>query len=128
MKRQKKSPYERLATLPAEAVMPRIGLPPFRHTMGFKGHELKLYSLRMRTFKQSGTVCTGCGANASFFAVERHANGNTAKYHLNLYGIVDGKETMFTCDHVIALANGGANNLTNTQTMCNPCNQKKADK
>lgn len=126
--KKKKSPYERLATLTLDNVMPRIGLPPLRHTMSFKKHELGLYSLRMRTFKQSGTTCVGCGANASYFAVERHRNGDTAKYHLNLYGIINDKEVMFTCDHVVARSKGGANDLTNTQTMCITCNSNKADK
>lgn len=126
--RKKKECYERLTTLPVDQVIAKIGLPPFRHTMTVKKHELGLYSLRMRTFKQSGTTCVGCGANASFFAVERHINGDTAKYHLNLYGIVDGRERMFTCDHVQARSKGGANDLSNTQTMCITCNSRKADK
>lgn len=125
---KKKSPYERLTTLPVEDVVERIGLPPFRHTMTVKKHELGLYSLRMRTFKQSGTTCLDCGLQAEFFAVERHINGDTDKYHLNLYGLRDGREVMLTCDHVIARANNGANDLSNTQTLCITCNSRKANK
>lgn len=125
---KKLSHYERLTTLPVEDVIDQIGLPPNRPTIEVMGHELKLFSLRMRTFKQSGTTCIGCGANASFFAVERARNDGSAKYHLNLYGIVNGREEMFTCDHVHARSKGGANDLTNTQTMCITCNSQKADK
>lgn len=126
--RKKQSCYTRLTTLPVDEVVRRIGLPPNRHTMTVKKQELKLYSLRMRTFAQSGTTCKGCGVESSYFAVERHINGDTQGYHLNLYGVVDGKEVMMTCDHVVARSKGGANDLTNTQTLCNTCNQKKADK
>lgn len=120
--------YERLTTLPVGGVYSRIGLPPNRPVINVMGHELKLYSLRMRTFKQSGTTCLGCGLRAAYFAVERHAKGDTEKYHLNLYGVKDGREVMLTCDHVIARSKGGANSLSNTQTLCITCNTEKADK
>jgi hypothetical protein len=122
------SNYERLTTVPLEDVVGMIGLPPHRPTITIMGQELKLYSLRLRTFAKTGTRCHGCGAYASFFAVERQVKGGTDKYHLNLYGLVDGREELFTCDHVHARSKGGANNLSNTQTMCITCNSNKADK
>ena len=122
------SNYERLTTVPLEDIVGLIGLPPQRPTVTIMGQELKLYSLRMRTFKRTGTRCHGCGAYASFFAVERQVKGVTDKYHFNLYGIINGVEELFTCDHIVPLAKGGPNNLGNTQTMCITCNSRKADK
>lgn len=126
--RRNSSHYERLTTVPVEELVGLIGLPPNRPTVTIADQELKLYSLRLRTFAKTGIRCHGCGAYASHFAVERQVKGGTDKYHLNLYGVVDGEEVMFTCDHVIAQSKGGANNLTNTQTMCITCNSNKADK
>lgn len=121
--------YERLTALPLDAIIDRIGMSPDRPIIEVMGHELKAYSLRLRTFASKGTACTGCDMQAEFFAVERHKNGNTEKYHLNLYGRnTKGQEVLFTHDHVIALAKGGANDLSNTQTMCIVCNARKGCK
>lgn len=92
------------------------------------GERVGVTSLRLRTFLQS-LKCSSCGLDASFFAIERDlaAAERGTPFHLNLYGIdQDGKEMLFTHDHSLARALGGSNNLTNTTTMCNYCNQAKA--
>lgn len=87
-------------------------------------------SLRMRTFARASKnnagvmQCVKCGLNGTFFAVEQSA-GQTS-YHLNLYGMRDGSEVLFTHDHIKARSLGGVDNLSNTQVMCSPCNAKKA--
>jgi HNH endonuclease len=100
----------------------------------FHGFKVGVSSLRMKTFQHDGLTCRGCGLVASFFAVEDFhtawaASAGAAKAsqpHLNLYGINDkGEEVLFTHDHVLARALGGADNLNNVQTMCSPCNNKK---
>lgn len=48
-------------------------------------------------------------------------------YHLNLWGVKDGEEVLFTHDHVLARGLGGKDNLDNTQTMCCYCNWEKGD-
>src|ERR1035437_4967983 len=82
-------------------------------------------SVRMRTFAKAETSATGmkcvcCGLEATFFAVEQSPGQDS--WHLNLYGVKDGEETLFTHDHIKARALGGADNLSNTQLMCSPCN------
>ncbi|MDJ0616845.1 MAG: HNH endonuclease [Calothrix sp. MO_192.B10] len=37
-------------------------------------------------------------------------------------------ETQLTIDHIIPLARGGANDISNLQTLCFPCNRQKSDK
>ena len=49
------------------------------------------------------------------------------RYHLNLYGMKNGKEILFTKDHIIPKAKGGKNTMDNYQTMCAVCNREKAD-
>lgn len=39
-----------------------------------------------------------------------------------------GKEILMTRDHIIPVSRGGTNQPTNSQTMCENCNQWKADK
>ena len=86
-------------------------------------------SLRMKTFARAGLSskgmkCVCCGLEGTFFAVEQ-SPGQDA-WHLNLYGLRDGEEVLFTHDHKIARALGGADNLSNAQLMCSPCNGQKS--
>ena len=37
-------------------------------------------------------------------------------------------ETQLTIDHIIPLARGGANDISNLQTLCFTCNRQKSDK
>jgi len=39
-----------------------------------------------------------------------------------------GREVRLTIDHRIPKSKGGTDNLSNLQSMCDPCNQEKADK
>lgn len=47
-------------------------------------------------------------------------------WHLNLYGVREDEDVLFTHDHKLARALGGADNLSNAQLMCSPCNGKKS--
>ena len=92
----------------------------------FHGFLVGVSSLRMKTFEHDGLVCRACGLEAIFFAVEDFHNAKVPQPHLNLYGRRDdGEDVLFTHDHKLARALGGADNLSNVQTMCSPCNNKK---
>lgn len=90
----------------------------------FDGDLIKPYSLRYKTFAKS-TVCARCGLKASFFAKERIEKDG--RYHLNLYGVKDGVEILFTRDHIIPKSRGGSESLENMQTMCCVCNNEKGN-
>ena len=85
--------------------------------------EVKVSSLRLRCFAIHGTTCSSCKLQASFFAFE---NNGAHNWHLNLYGIRDEQEVLFTHDHTIARSQGGADKIENTTTMCAPCNHTKS--
>lgn len=47
-------------------------------------------------------------------------------YHCKSCGKTD-LETNLTIDHIVALARGGQNDISNLQTLCRTCNQEKTD-
>lgn len=94
----------------------------------------RLESQRLTLFKEKGTVCACCGLEASFFrkdvglsskAIRNLTEPYKGTFHLNLYGIRDGEEVLFTKDHILAKSNGGRNNFQNYATMCTQCNRLK---
>lgn len=79
-------------------------------------------SLRLRTFKNSGIVCAECGITATHWVLT--FDQKLLKPHLNLMC----GDILFTHDHIIPRSKGGKNYLSNTQTMCYPCNSKLGSK
>lgn len=92
------------------------------------GYRIKLGSFRYKLFNQSCT-CVTCGVEGTVFCIDTQgAMRSRGRAHFNLYGIrPTGGVVMLTKDHIVAKANGGGDGLGNLQTMCQPCNQEKAD-
>lgn len=91
----------------------------------FHGHPIVLKSLRLQCFKEKGLTCAKCGLAGSHFALEIFpGNGQP---HMNLYAATPEGDVLMTMDHIRPKAKGGPNHLTNVQTLCGPCNFKKAD-
>lgn len=112
--------YERLGKVAIDVVL--------NATIGkanILGVEVNTDSLRLRTFRTNGQRCSCCGLQAQYYAIERH-KGTDNKYHINLWGVVNEKEVLFTHDHTLARSLGGRDSLDNTTTMCSPCNSKKS--
>lgn len=57
--------------------------------------------VRIRVMKRDRFLCTYCGAS--------------------------GNDSELEIDHIIAVANGGSNHISNLTTACRVCNQKKSD-
>jgi hypothetical protein len=113
-----------------ETIIPRVMLnpPPGTNRQDLDGDPIHFNSVRMRTFAISGTKCVSCGVEGRFFYKERSATKKSPMkkiYHLNLYAIVDGREILMTHDHTIPRSRGGKDDISNTKTMCFPCNMKK---
>ncbi len=94
-----------------------------KYTVEIDKQEIYLLSDRYLTFFTKGYECPCCGLSATCFALER--SGKAKRYHLNLYGSFEGKEILFTKDHIIPKSKGGKDELSNYQTMCLKCNNKK---
>lgn len=93
----------------------------------FDGDMIKANSQRYQTFFTNGLTCKCCGIKGSYFVKEK--DKNQSRYHLNLYAVnKDGKEVLMTKDHVIPVSKGGKNILSNYQTMCCVCNERKANR
>jgi hypothetical protein len=124
--------YLRYETLSLEEVLPDIKLywnESKRKIQHPNGKWYGITSLRLKTFYRAarspkGLECVRCGLVGAFFALETTPGQEST--HLNLYGIKDDTEILFTHDHKHARALGGADNLSNTQVMCSPCNGNKA--
>ena len=92
----------------------------------FEGEQIKANSQRYVVFKEKGCTCAKCGLQATYFALERHIDAE--RFHLNLYGVdKNGKECLFTKDHIYPKSKGGVSKINNYQTLCNACNEKKKD-
>lgn len=99
-----------------------------------QGHRVGVTSLRLKTFardhaKHGRLYCITCSLKATFFAIEVDAFNMQAqdKPHLNLYGVTEaGEEVLFTHDHTLARGLKGRDHISNTETMCSPCNAEKA--
>lgn len=89
----------------------------------YKGFNFNVKSLRLDTFHEKGLICATCSNTGAYFSLETQV-GDQAKLHLNLYTI-DG--ILMTKDHILPKSKGGKDHISNMQTMCYYCNQKKGD-
>lgn len=118
--------------LPIDEVLPLIIFTPkelsasaFPAAMKLiQGDLINVTSLKLQTFKSSGTRCKICGAKGAYFAKEKFAA--EPHFHLNLYCLKGDVEVLMTKDHLIPVSKGGRDRLNNFQTLCVECNRKKA--
>ena len=118
--------YERLAKLDVGEVLRAIAAgEPFI----YDGIICHTRSVRLLTYHIYGTSCCvpGCGIRGEYFAIEKAVHQKSAQYHLNLYGMHNGREIMITSDHKLPKSKGGGNSISNRQPMCYPHNTKKGN-
>lgn len=90
----------------------------------FDGYLVKTYSQRYDLFRMS-TKCVQCGLEANCYVLEKMPESKA--WHFNLYYIDKDREILFTKDHIVPKSLGGKNILSNYQTMCVICNNKKGN-
>lgn len=90
------------------------------------GEEIYALSDRYKTFFTKGLKCVSCGAECTYAKLQK--NVGDERYHLEFYVVEDGKEMIFTKDHIKPRSLGGQNALGNYQPMCRKCNVKKGNK
>jgi len=75
------------------------------------------------SFLVNGTSCIDCGIAGKYFVLEKHGDRD---YTLNLYGTdEDDNEVMLTKDHIKRKRVGGNDAVTNLETRCLSCNNKR---
>lgn len=113
----------------------RFAIPDVLNHVGdgdreYDGWVVRMSSLRYQTFRRS-LRCAQCGMEATHFLLQMHPQMRTNppnRAHFNLYSErPDGRMVLFTKDHIVPKSKGGPDKLHNFQTMCQPCNAKKAD-
>lgn len=126
--------YDRILALPASEVLPYIEADMDKPVKGertvIEGIPVHTTSIRLRTFALTGIECRwpGCKLVGRLFAFERgiKEQGTDKPYHLNLWAVDEnGEQVLMTHDHIKSRANGGADRLDNTETMCQPHNNAK---
>ena len=78
---------------------------------------------------EKGLVCVKCGIEGNVFYLYGSEHWQDYKASMCLYHIGSddsGKIVLMTRDHILALADGGTNDMNNLQTMCAPCNAEKS--
>jgi 5-methylcytosine-specific restriction endonuclease McrA len=124
---------KRLATYTVTEIFDFLIANPLATTYIDKaGNKMKVR--RARVFQAKGLACVsadcivhnGQQIVGTYFALDRWPGGDL---HLDLFGTnKQGTEVMLTIDHILPKSKGGADDISNYQTMCSPCNGKKADK
>lgn len=51
-----------------------------------------------------------------------------SRAHFNLYAVQGRRLVLMTKDHIVPRSKGGTDDLTNLQTLCTNCNNRKGDK
>lgn len=137
----------RVALLPIEEVLPLLQDMIIHSSrddhkssqvikISLAGEMVTISNGRLRTFardslKETKACCTDCGLQPAHFALEalnvKEWGIQTIVHQLHMYGLdPEGQEVLFTHDHTVARALGGDDSLSNTTTMCYPCNNRKA--
>lgn len=87
-------------------------------------------STKLELFKRN-PKCVGCRLHGQIWILESHGSlheSREARPHLNLYALTRNDSlVLMTRDHIYPRSAGGSDGLTNLQTMCSNCNQKKGN-
>ena len=131
-----KPTYSVLAVYPISEVLPFTyfgeevgGEPNKTYNVLGTDYRVAMGSLRYRTFYGNQT-CVTCGRVGTIMRLESSCsrNGVPQPVHFNLYAVEGFKHILMTKDHIIPVTKGGGDELSNLQTMCQPCNLKKGNK
>lgn len=126
--------YIHLETIPLEVGLAEIEANLNEPVKGKRvqvgSREVHVTSLRLRVFRKKGTKCYICGAQATHFAIDKFRLKSIKESpHMNMWGVKeDGSDLLFTHDHIIDRADGGADRIENAETCCTTCNGEKAAK
>ena len=107
-----------------EEVLSFVGNKKQQYQINDKVYHVKMNSHRYFIFKKS-LQCVSCGIMGSKMILEQHTNDKSP--HFNLYAVEDNKLILMTKDHIQPKSKGGKDVLDNYATMCEICNNLKAN-
>jgi len=123
--------YDRKETYSIEEILSKVivgGRKDRSSKVLFGEDKINMASHRYQNFKKNGLSCVSCGITGQFFAKEK-SRSRQESYHFNLYALDgSGNEVLMTKDHILPKSRGGKDHISNYQTMCLPCNNKKGNK
>lgn len=129
-KKVRYSGYHHLQSYEPEGILDLVDEDAKPTEVVIKGvmHQIKVKSLRLQCFKRSMS-CVKCGLKGTIISADTFTSKSDRDgTHFNLYAVSEGKTRLMTKDHIIPKSRGGKNHLSNLQTMCDQCNNKKGDK
>jgi 5-methylcytosine-specific restriction endonuclease McrA len=88
-------------------------------------YKVSMVSQRYHLFARDNCTCQACGLVGTEMYLERDRSTKEGRAHFNLYAIEDGRQVLFTKDHILASSNGGPDRMDNLQTYCEICNLLK---
>jgi 5-methylcytosine-specific restriction endonuclease McrA len=86
--------------------------------------------MRARVLRRDGGICCRCGRDCKpidglIVALRDRGDREGLAAFLAMIGLSRWSYTSWQADHIIPLADGGANTLTNLQTLCEWCHDEK---
>ncbi|MBC7659125.1 MAG: HNH endonuclease [Chitinophagaceae bacterium] len=90
-----------------------------------KGDIINMAAPKLQNFALNGVKCHRCKLEGEYFAKEKYPT--IPFYHLNLYGMRNGRETQMLRDFIVAIEKGGTDSLENQQTICFNCHKKQVN-
>ena len=120
--------YTRVGIYDFDEVFPYLITPDAKKDFlkEYNGRQICMNNPKYHVFKKS-RKCVCCGLEGEYLALEQCKKDGNSYFHFNMYGIVNGREVLFTKDHILPKSKGGKNSLDNYQTMCTQCNAEKGN-
>jgi len=126
--------YETFGVFSPDEVLP-YAIPPHERRTGlrrvYKGSDGAIWSVKMSSHRywvfRKSLSCVACGRVGNIMVLQRDRN-QSCQPHFNLYSVEeDGTWILMTKDHIVPVSKGGANHISNYQTMCCECNELKGN-
>lgn len=119
---------ETVAEFSMEQIMPHIGFkkPPIQlECLNGKTYTVRVNSVKFECFRRNH-ICVFCRKEGCVWLLQLEPNGKSI--HLNMFWREGEEKMMLTLDHICPRSKNGKTRISNSQTLCQKCNQDKGDR